>query len=137
MVLNSWITRRLMDRLVVSLSRLLAPSDKDVLSEVVNDFAQDRAEATLTPCPAVAVSSDGECIDVLITSIDVQSGPDFVKLVLRSVQSNSSEVALTHRELRQWLSIVRRAYQEADWSIDHWPAWLLSRRTNTNSAQAN
>lgn len=122
-VFNAWITQRLMNRLVSKLCQLLSPSEMDGLSAVLNDFAQVSAEAAIVPTPPVPLNGDG--VDVLVTSIDLQNHSDFVQIVLRAENSVCGLLRLTRRELRQWLSFVRRAYREADWPIQVWPDWLL------------
>lgn len=125
-VYNAWLTRRLMDRLVASLAQILAPSNQDGLAEVLNDFAQHRAEATLEPVPPVIADQDVDSLDALITSIDIQNHRDFVRLLLRCEGAGAATVSLTHRELRQWLSIIRQAYVKSGWPAQAWPAWLIA-----------
>lgn len=127
-VFNAWFTRRLLDRLVSSLTRILSPSAQHGLDEILNDFAQDKAEATLTPAPPVTVLADSNCLDALISAVDLQTQLDSVRLVMRSENCSSAVLSLTHRELRQWLSIVRAAYQLATWPTEAWPAWLVDRK---------
>jgi len=127
-VFNAWLTRRLLDRLVASLARILSPADQHGLDEILNDFAQDKAEAALTPTPAVTASAEGKCIDALITAIDLQHQPEQVRLIMRSTRPGAAVLSLTHRELRQWLSIMRTAYKLAAWSTDAWPGWLIDRK---------
>mgnify|MGYP000296425642 CR=1 FL=1 len=127
-VFNAWFTRRLLDRLVASLSRILSPSEQHGLEEILNDFAQDKAEASLIPTPAVTPLADGKCISALITAVDLQIQPGSVRIVMRSESCSSAVLPLTHRELRQWLSILRAAYRLAAWPTGIWPAWLLDRK---------
>ena len=46
---------------------------------------------------------------------------------LETIIGNFVPESLTFRELRQWLSIVRRAFVNADWPTEYWPNWLTER----------
>lgn len=136
-VFTAWLTRRLMNRLVQNLANILAPKGQDDLSKILNEFSQGKAESLIDPVPAVNPSPEGHAIDILVDSIDIQIGKDFYRIILQDKDRQYPGVLLLkNRDMRQWLSIVRRAYQLADWSIEVWPMWLLERHADSPPATA-
>lgn len=122
----SWLTQRLANRLLVNLFAILTPAEQDGLSSIVNEFSQEKAEAELTP-QAPVKPADGASAHSLVQEIDINIADASVQLCFRHVEGQDVALTLTFRELRQWLSIVRRAYANADWPTEHWPNWLTER----------
>lgn len=124
-----WITRRLADRLLPRLFEILSPHDNSGYAEVIGGFAQQQAEAALTPSPPVGAggpSRRAPPAPLLIASVDIGAGEETLRLTLRGASNDAAPLTLTltHRELRQWLGIVRVAYRRAEWPMEGWPVWM-------------
>lgn len=127
-VYRGWLTRRLFDRLLAQLFALLGASNDESYSAVINEFAQEKAEASFSPQKPVTSSPDG--IDLgpfLISEIDISEQDGVFRLSFRHTPEDGVFIPFAHQDLRQWLSIVRRAYQKADWPMANWPEWMIER----------
>ena len=122
----SWLTQRLANRLLVNLFAILTPAEQDGLSSIVNEFSQEKAEADLTP-QAPVKPNEGASERCLIQEININVADASVQLCLRHVDGEGVALTLTFRELRQWLSIVRRTFVNANWPTEYWPNWLTER----------
>jgi hypothetical protein len=57
-------------------------------------------------------------------TVDLTFAPGQVQLRFPVQDSEVVAMSFTHTELRQWLSILYRTFQLAEWPIDSWPVWL-------------
>ncbi len=124
-VYRGWLTRRLFDLLLEQLFVLLGPPDADGYAQIKNEFAQEQAEASLSPQKPVTSSPDG--VDLgpfLIIAIDISEQDGIFRLSFRHAPSDGIIIPFSHQDLRQWLSIARRAYQKAQWPMQGWPKWM-------------
>ncbi len=127
-VFTAWLTRRLLNRLVQNLSNLLSPRDQDGLSKILNEFSQQKAESLIGSVPAVNLTPEVSSIEILVETIDIENFKDFYRIILKNSDKKYSGILIfTNRDIRQWLSILRKKYQLADWSTNAWPVWLLQR----------
>lgn len=118
-----WLTQRLLQRLVPVLLRWLQRGGGDPLrAEVLHSFAQQTARAGLTPQKPVQPAPDSSAW--LASSIDLKQFDQAVSLVFRGANAQEATLQMTDRQLRQWLSIVLRAYHKANWPQGLWPEWL-------------
>jgi hypothetical protein len=123
---GAWLTQRLSSRLLANLFKMVAPADDLGLSAIMNEFAQERAEAEFEPQrPVKAPKSDDECS--LIQTIDIRTHENAVQIIFHGGSGEAASLTLSHQELRQWLSIMRRTYQRAEWPMEFWPPWLTER----------
>lgn len=127
-IYRGWLTRRLFDILLERLFEILGAADADGYSSVINEFAQNSAEADLKPSPPVTPGAgDQEIGPFLITEIDIADLDGTIKLGFRHNAEEGASLALAHRDLRKWLAIVRNAYTKAGWPMRNWPDWMTDR----------
>ena len=128
-VYHGWLTRKLFDLLLVRLFAILGAGADETYTSVINEFAQDKAEASLSPTVPVTVKTGGQKLPpVLITEIDIAELEAAVQLSFRHSANEGAVVALAHQDLRQWLAIVRAAYVQAQWTMRDWPDWMVERQ---------
>lgn len=119
-----WLTQRLVNLLAPQLTGWLERQGAaEVMdSELVQGFAQEAAEASLTAEPAVpAASPDGAW---LVESVDIHIGTDGVILTFKSEDGPVANLTLLTQALRQWLGILRGQYGVGGWPRDVWPNWM-------------
>lgn len=118
-----WLTQRLLNLLVPQLTGWLERQGADVMdSGLAQGFAQEAAEASLTPEPAVsAASPDGAW---LIDTVDIHTGTDGVVLAFKAGDDVIARLTLLTQPLRQWLAIVRGQYVAGGWPTGAWPSWM-------------
>lgn len=129
-VYRGWMTRRLFDLLLEQLFTFLGAADTDSYAHVKNEFAQEKAEASLSPQKPVTSSPEG--VDIgpfLITEIDIAEQDGVFRLSFRHSPTDGVFIPFAHQDLRQWLAIVRRAYQTANWPMRNWPTWMTEKPT--------
>mgnify|MGYP000505615817 CR=1 FL=1 len=132
-VLTLWLTARLLQRLVLTLAKLISPETTVHTREgSVQAWQQASAKAVHaaqpqkgTEDPAPAAHLGGNHTMRLIHSVDLEATAKQVVLIFRV--GNNAEVArlpLSALELRQWLGILHRKCVRCGWSTEGWPAWL-------------
>lgn len=119
-----WLTQRLLNRLIPHLCQWL---DQRVgatpLTEVRQEFAQQKARAELAPQPPVKADADTQ--GVLIHSVDLKTANAGMGLQFKDVDGNVvASLQLQPRALRQWLNIVFDQYRKAQWPAEVWPGWM-------------
>jgi hypothetical protein len=127
-IYRGWLTHRLFDRLLERLFGILSKAADDGFSAVLNEFAQDRAEAELSPTVPVQPKQESRTLGpYLITEIDIAELDGAVQLSFRHSADAGAIIPLAHQDLRQWLAIVRTAYKNAGWPMQTWPDWMSER----------
>jgi hypothetical protein len=116
-----WLTQRLLNLLAPRLTSGLERPDS-TSDGLLQGFAQQAAEASLSPQPAVQATAPAASWRV--DAVDILSGPDGVALTFRSDEGRAARLALATEPLRQWLGILRRQYQAAGWTDRVWPVWM-------------
>jgi len=141
-----WLTRRLADGLVRALAEGLAKRQDGVdhlSADLMQEFAQARAEAALEPTARVEASSSAA--EWLIVEVDIQTADHAVALVFKSAPAQvaagdtparTAQIGFGLKELRQWLSIVLRAYRTGGWPLDVWPDWIAGTDTAASPGPA-
>lgn len=120
-----WLTQRLLQRLVpVLLQWLERGGAGDALrAEVMQGFAQQAARAELTPQKPVRVAPESTAW--LALSVNLKQYEKAVSLSFKGArEGQEATLLLADKLLRQWLSILYRAYRKAGWPQDQWPEWL-------------
>lgn len=150
-----WLTQRLLNRLVPHLLGWLERQTgvsggvgSDVRAEVVNNFAQQAAMASLemqTPVQVHATQSAW-----LVLSVDVTVNQEVVRLVFKGQPSLTpseppveASVTMQALPLRQWLSILHEQCRRAGWVGTSpeaagaiWPEWIQTRQADTGGGGA-
>lgn len=68
----------------------------------------------------------------LLHKIQVQSGKQSIALRL-PVNQDTAVLAFKHDEARQWLAILYKHFQIAQWPMDIWPEWFNKAMQDTES----
>ena len=126
-----WLTNRLAMRAVPQLLRWLedqaAPttgssSDSPVLKRELQSFAQAAAVAGLTQHkPVIAEAGTPSWI---VKAIDITATQGRLSMTFRGEQDQSASLRFDATGLRQWLSILHRAWSKAQWPSLVWPDWI-------------
>ena len=113
-----WLTQRMLNVLVPRLIDWLEQQGGDAL---LQEFAQQAAEAALGAEPPVAAQASRGCV----VSVDIATGPDGMILVFKPEGDDQGvSLPLSTDALRQWLAIVRSQYVVGGWPTTVWPAWM-------------
>jgi len=142
-----WLSRRLAERLVPALMQGLsaAPLEADEAAPLpaAPDAAPDaepqreaalrdqaaqayaQLEARLATRPAAPVQVGPDVQQGRVNRIELKTGEAGTRgFEFHTPAFEPSELWLTPRELRQWLGLLRAAFQAAEWRQDLWPTWL-------------
>lgn len=118
-----WLTRRITDRLLAALFKILAPAREAPGAEIFAQLAQQRAELQHAPQTPVQPPAGGPA-GHLVQAVSIARLEGAIRLALRENGNDIAFIALTDNEMRQWLAIVRQAYRTAEWPMHDWPDWL-------------
>lgn len=128
-----WVTQRLFNRVLAPLTRWLdahgvtgpaasaaatTPADREMLQE----FAQQSAQAALTPQPRVPAEQPTD--SWLVDSMDIGSNARLIRLTFKACDGRAVGVTLEAEGLRQWLAVVHSRYRRGGWATSAWPAWM-------------
>lgn len=127
-VLLLWLTQRLANRLAGALARWL---DEDLKSMTAGQsvfnlhaWEQSAARAQMKPGrPVDAAAAQGEA---LLNAVDLERGPSGYTLTFKWGSAGAASLSLTATELRQWLGILHRLFDTAEWPKHAWPAWFAA-----------
>lgn len=125
-----WLTQRLLRRLLPPLLAWLqeqggaahAVMGQALYADALQGFAQQAARAQLQPQAPVQVPEGS--LSCLVERVDMGRSPEAVRLVFRDAQGVVAAMVLHPQPLRQWLSILFDAWQQAEWPLEVWPDWL-------------
>lgn len=137
-----WLTQRLLRRLVPHLCSWLekqplpgasaARSQAMVLErDQIHHMAQQAAQGALQAQKQAPVQAPSDAFNGLVQTVKLESGEGRMQLVLCVEQQTPGEfsVAFSPMGLRQWLGIVFRHYERAQWPLEMWPQWMASHKT--------
>jgi hypothetical protein len=132
-VLLLWLTLRLANRLAGTLVNWL---DEDVKTLAaghstfsLHTWEQSAAQAQLRPeHPVARAAAQGEA---LLNAVDLVRDSNGYTLTFKWGPEGAACLILTATELRQWLSILHRQFDIADWPKNAWPEWFA---TGSNSS---
>ena len=114
-----WLTQRLVGRLVDRILQWL-PQEREEIQEITQQFAQAKHE------PEPPVIADPACMSWLVKEITLVPAQGTLGLVFKSMDSGQQTVVVEFNEvcLRQWLNIIFKQHQHAQWVGTDWPAWF-------------
>ena len=115
-----WLTQRLLNRLVERLIQWL-PQNREEIQEIAQQFAQAKHE------PETPVIANAASMSWLVQEITLVPSQGVLGLLFKSEEVDQHTVIVQFDEvcLRQWLDIVFRQYQQAQWSGADWPIWFV------------
>ncbi len=136
--LTLWITQRLLNRLVVhlcdSLERMTLRSGDgaeggylasllSTRTHLEQSFAQQKARAALSVQQPVVADQDAPQWRVDV--VDCKQVPGGMHLVLKGAADGQlAALTLPAVALRQWLAVLYELYQQGNWPMQVWPAWM-------------
>ena len=137
-----WLTQRLLRRLVPHLCAWLEKQPVPGVSgarvpamaverEQVHHIAQQAAQGALQAQKQAPVQAPPDAFNGLVQIVKLETVDARLHLVLRVEQERAQEfsVAFAPTGLRQWLGIVYRHYESAQWPLEIWPQWMALRAT--------
>lgn len=137
-----WLTQRLLRRLVPHLCDWLEkqplPGASAARPQVVaqervqiQHIAQQAAQGALQAYQQEPVQASMDAFNGLVQIVKLESSDGRLQLVLRVEQEPPMEfsVVFAPMGLRQWLGIVYRHYESAQWPLEIWPQWMALRAT--------
>lgn len=111
--LRLWLTRRLALQLAYHLPSDVLPADRRISSEVLSKPAPKSTDMNLNCLPAV----HRECVEFLITSIDIKTRDDQLCLVFRGGKAHQkAAIGLASGEVHHIAKALVAYFQKADWS---------------------
>ena len=116
------LSRRFLDRFIPVLIQQIDRSEqRDAHYTMVQLFNQQAAISSLAPSAAVETNASSPFF--LVINADIQRNDENVRIIFR-IKQNEYFLILTNTELRQWLWIIYKAFQLAEWKSDLWPIWF-------------
>ena len=135
-VLLLWLTQRLAVRLVGTMASWL---DEDVKASAslqslftLHAWEQSSAEARLpSDQPVDRAAAQGEA---LVDTVDLARSPNGYILTFKWRPAGAARLTLMATELRQWLGILHRLFDTAEWPKHVWPDWFTeSQKSGTST----
>ncbi len=121
-VVEFWLTRRFLDRLLPALIKQLDQSQEaDAHYQMLQVFNQQAAISSMKTSEPVA--SPSQVISYLISTVDIQANQQQIRLIFK-VEDKQFILNFDNTELRQWLWIVHNTFIAATWHTEVWPAWF-------------
>ena len=124
-----WLTRRLLDRLIPSLTdQLEVNSTNKISKELEQSFEQEKAEINKTKTESVKLIKNNP--SWLVTSVKVGKNSQEFKLLFiedkieNENYQNKAEFVLAIPNLRQWLNALFKIYLKASWDTKFFPVWI-------------
>ena len=128
-----WLTRRLLNRLIPSLTAQLEVTSANKISkELEQAFAQEKAEVKKIKTKSVILKKDNPAW--LVTSVKVEKSKFEFKLLFinekgletigKDDNQKKAEFVLAITNLRQWLNALFKIYLKANWDTKFFPGWI-------------
>ena len=126
-----WITQRLLIRLIGHFLKWLDKEAPEVArssavgseaKSALQGMAQQSAAVKLQEQSAVTATSDSATL--LVKEIDIKMSEEAVLLVFKCDDDQKAELSFTVQQLRQWLGMIHRLWQQAEWPVSIWPDWM-------------
>lgn len=139
-VVTIWLTQRLLNLLLPVLLEWLQqqspeasknPSRDAQANEMLQGFAQQAATEQIPQ--QMPVQSQADTQSWLVREVDIGSGSEGVKLILKGHNGEQASLSLERDQLRQWLSIVHNGWIKAEWPTTIWPSWIRETGSDTGA----
>ena len=135
-----WITQRLLIRLIAHFLGWLEKEAPEVsrssaigtgAKSALQGMAQQSAVANLQNQSAVTATSESALL--LVKEIDIKTSEEAVLLVFKCDDDQTAELSFTVQQLRQWLGMIHRLWQQAEWPVSIWPDWMDAAQQTTSA----
>jgi hypothetical protein len=127
-----WLTRRLLVRLIEAMVKAIESETQGrPESDTLQSFTQHRAQqAQVEESPVRAVEG---CSEWLINRVDLNVSHERLTLKLFS-DDECATLPMPRVNARQWLNIMYRLFEAAEWPFEQWPSWLQQSSSVTQPA---
>lgn len=126
-----FLTQRLMSQLMLHMTKWLEsdsklagsnPSKEKDIKNWLQGGAQEEAVSATPQQEPVEVSKNSE--SWLAHEIDITQEPSGIRLAFKSPSGNRVDLGLNKETARQWLNIIYKVWQLAEWTLAPWPQWI-------------
>jgi len=128
-----WLTQRLCCRLVPTLTAHL---EQSVLRSTLLDtgllLSCQQRDAEWHHKPSEPVNYREASLLILPEKVDLSFSAESVGVSLPLNNEEDALMKMSLQELRQWLAIVYRQFQNACWPMDVWPDWFTLAESGRN-----
>jgi len=130
-IISFWLTQRLLIRLITHLVASLEEIAPDIkaqqlhdqrISEMLQEMEQQSAQAQMAEQSPVRDPNIHRTW--LALEVDVKKAEPQILLSFRGKESAGADLALEDQHLRQWLAILHRLWNQAQWPSTIWPKWI-------------
>ena len=133
-----WLSRRLLDRLIPSLTdQLEVKSSNEIPTEMEHSLAQEKADLDKQEDEPVKMKIKNP--SWLVTSIQIRRSESNFQLVflgenteVSNITKSQAKFDLATTNLRQWLNAVYKIYLKAEWETKAFPPWLKESSSKSN-----
>lgn len=127
-----WLTRRLLVRLIDAMVKAIETETQGrPESDTLQTFTQHRAQQVqVEESPVKAVEGSSEW---LINRVDLNVSHERLTLKLFS-DEECAVLPMPRVNARQWLNIMHRLFEVAEWHYEKWPSWLQQSASVTQPA---
>lgn len=128
-----WITRRMLGVVLTPLFKWLEERASQGLGNI-GEAAQRSKEARLAMAQSKAqaqmqeespVTAQPDSIEHLLTSVDVRTEANRFLLLFPMQGDQKGLIPFEQESLLQWLNILHRIAQQAQWDLPQWPIWFI------------
>ncbi|NTW52402.1 MAG: hypothetical protein HGB22_07430 [Chlorobiaceae bacterium] len=121
-----WFTQRLSRRIADALCTYCENSRRNssVVDKPMMLSCQQREAEWANKSPEPVRLEEGPSRSFFPVTVDLSFTPEQVQMRIPLQNGEVAAMPFTHSELRQWLSILYKTFQIAEWSTESWPAWL-------------
>ena len=136
-LLSFWLTQRLLTRLIQFLVTSIEAVSTQKTEQgavdarthaLVNEIQQEAAAQLITHEPPVDATKSG--ISWLVREVDINKTDQHYTLRFKNIGSAPADVVFDQQQLRQWLLIVFKLWQQAEWPLAIWPEWIQNTSAN-------
>lgn len=128
-----WMTQRLCNRLVRELTghlgKLVSQSTMIETGLLLSCYQRN---AEWQHEPSTPVGFGEASLQILPEKVLLSCSAESVALLFPLIKDENAQLQLSLKELRQWMAIVYRAYQNAGWPMDAWPEWFTRPKVGRN-----
>jgi len=117
-----WLTHRLLVRVIDAMVKAIESETQGrPESDTLQTFTQHRAQqAQVEESPVRAIEGSAEW---LINRIDLNVSDERLTLKLFA-DEECATLPMPRVNVRQWLHIMHRLFEVAEWHYEQWPSWL-------------
>ncbi len=123
-----WVTRLLMDRLLVAMFKLVDRPGGDsrasaLADKMIKSARQEAATAKLTPAPPVVAPAEQQ--GWLVINISLKSRDGVMLIHFSDDDGHSAHAEIGSLHVHQWLAILFANYRRGVWESPVWTDWFV------------